>query len=311
MLADPTQIWGQSYSANAHASLGPDSGLGRVHSIPLPALLTEAAHQSHEEDQRGQASCPGSHIQLAAELTKAGSSRALPHSPPGSARLLAESARPSPGLCCNTRGSERCLQLPSALSHLPTPPAACPWPPQDGPAWSTAHPLAVGAESSLRAGPSPSQGTPPALCPSSGSPTAAQDEVLLLGGPLGARARQSEAQRGLLGAEGNGVKCTQSTRCAFQRPHPGGLASPKPPGHVPQLRALPHSLGFRSHLSHTCSFRISWEPTLNPTQGYGKGGEMLSQFGLGAGCGEQGQETSVVTATHNSGRTRHCWTFLC
>lgn len=37
-------------------------------------------------------------------------------SPPGSVRPLAESARPSPGLCCNTRGSEHCLWPPSATT---------------------------------------------------------------------------------------------------------------------------------------------------------------------------------------------------
>lgn len=35
MLADSTLIWGQSNPAKAHASLGPDSGLGYVQSIPF------------------------------------------------------------------------------------------------------------------------------------------------------------------------------------------------------------------------------------------------------------------------------------
>lgn len=41
MLADSTLNWGQPNPSNAHASLGPDSGLGRVQSIPLPVPLTE------------------------------------------------------------------------------------------------------------------------------------------------------------------------------------------------------------------------------------------------------------------------------
>lgn len=48
-------------------------------------------------------------------------------------------------------------------------------------------------------GPSSQKPTPN---PSPGSPTAAQDEVLLLRGPLGARAWQSEAERGFLGGKG-------------------------------------------------------------------------------------------------------------
>ena len=63
-------------------------------------------------------------------------------SPPGSAHLPAESARPSPGLCYNTWGSEQHLPLPHhpSLSGLS----------QDSPACPTARPLDAGAEISLQ-----------------------------------------------------------------------------------------------------------------------------------------------------------------
>lgn len=49
MLADSTLNWGQPNPAIAHASLGPDSGLGCVQSILLPVPLIEATRQFHEE----------------------------------------------------------------------------------------------------------------------------------------------------------------------------------------------------------------------------------------------------------------------
>lgn len=42
MLADSTLIWGQPNPAKAHASLGPDSGLGCVQSIPFLHLSLKA-----------------------------------------------------------------------------------------------------------------------------------------------------------------------------------------------------------------------------------------------------------------------------
>lgn len=39
MLADSTWIWGQPNPANAHAALGPDSGLDHLQSIPFLHIL--------------------------------------------------------------------------------------------------------------------------------------------------------------------------------------------------------------------------------------------------------------------------------
>lgn len=39
MLADSTLIWGQPNPANAHATLGPDSGLDHLQSIPFLHVL--------------------------------------------------------------------------------------------------------------------------------------------------------------------------------------------------------------------------------------------------------------------------------
>lgn len=117
----------------------------------------------------------------------------LGDSPPGSARPLAESARLSPGLCCNTWGSEQCLWLPSPTTWPSR--QLAPGCPRMG-RWALAmQPLLEGSQVS------PSQAaSSPSFLLSPCSPTAAKDEVLLLGRTLraGARAGQSEAERGLL-----------------------------------------------------------------------------------------------------------------
>lgn len=234
VLADSTLNWGQPNPAIAHTSPGPDSGPGCVQSIPLPAPLIEATHQfqrrfggvgcyftnEETEAQRGQGSCPGSHSQL----VKAKLSRRPPHSSPLDPPAAGKGGSGAGGLTAWLSASPCRVSTPftwsvlqhvgvravpaAALSHHLALPAGCPWLSQDGPGCPTAHPLDVGAEISLHGWAlavqyprcPPSKQSIPLGSAQPGSPTAAKDEVLLLGRPLGActRAWQSEAERGLL-----------------------------------------------------------------------------------------------------------------
>lgn len=145
-----------------------------------------------------------------------GGGQGLGDSPPGSVRLPAESARPSPGLCYNTWGSEQHLQLPP-----PTTPASQRLS-QDSLACPTAHPLDAGVGVSLQGravatppvlegipkGPSSQKSTPqphPSFHPAQAHPQLPKTKFSCFVGPSvpgPGRVKRSEAS---WGAKGSGV----------------------------------------------------------------------------------------------------------